>query len=500
MTTFAQQKNAWLSKATQRDVALIDIDNDENGQVRIEGTEKSTVERYAEDMQDGATFAPVDLALVDGKHIVLDGFHRVAAARLAELKAIPANVVEGLTDEQIFTWRSTSNWQHGKQLSNADKSKICHDLIERHLDKFIENYKIDYEGFAKYFGFGVGTVRKAAKGKAEKLTRERDDQFFFRLMRGESAASIGKDMGCSKNTVSANGKAPDLVARYINAAIELSKVGQSIIDSDTPEHWEDELQPAAREILIYGIGCSKFDREGKFHRYIEALMESPTLEGIAMRQAQSFRLLFAQRQEYLRLWIIATKGECEEEWPAVKMNILQTANDIEAIELDARLFKRSSTEEVDYLELKREQIFKDNGHSLFTDEVSKTGWFPEPELWMTQGGTPMRYPYFEDLIEVANKHSDALIGVLEPLVAQWTQKLDRYTTDDVGSFDEVKHWTKGNPTHSVEMQAYLKPHPDMTNAKKITIEKKPARTLRKSEGGTVTVEVRGSKNFEPAKQ
>lgn len=83
----------------------------------------ASVEEYAEAMQDGAAFPPIDVMMVDGRAIIIDGWHRVMAAAQLGLSTIECVVVEGstITDAQ---WSAAAvNQSHGLRRTNADKAR-----------------------------------------------------------------------------------------------------------------------------------------------------------------------------------------------------------------------------------------------------------------------------------------------------------------------------------------------------------------------------------------
>lgn len=81
-----------------------------------------TVHSYAEDMRGGAQFPPVIVYYDGAAHWLVDGFHRVAAARLCGLAEIAAEVVQGSLDDA--QWHSYGvNATHGLRRTNADKRR-----------------------------------------------------------------------------------------------------------------------------------------------------------------------------------------------------------------------------------------------------------------------------------------------------------------------------------------------------------------------------------------
>jgi hypothetical protein len=87
--------------------------------VRID---EEIVREYAERMKAGDHFPPVQVYFDGTDHWLSDGFHRVKAAREADLKPIQAEVWEGTRDDAF--WMSlAANKDHGLRRSNDDKAR-----------------------------------------------------------------------------------------------------------------------------------------------------------------------------------------------------------------------------------------------------------------------------------------------------------------------------------------------------------------------------------------
>jgi uncharacterized protein YerC len=104
-------------------VPLDAVITDGGTQVR-ESLDPAVVADYAERMADGATFPPV--ALFDpgsGSGLFLaDGFYRVAAARMAGVKHIDADVRRGGQSDALW-FALGANRAHGVRLSEGDKAR-----------------------------------------------------------------------------------------------------------------------------------------------------------------------------------------------------------------------------------------------------------------------------------------------------------------------------------------------------------------------------------------
>lgn len=104
-------------------------------QIRLDGGTQSramvsdeTVNDYAEAMKEGAQFPPV-IVFYDGQSYWLaDGFHRVAAAKKAELTEIAADVRQGAQRDAVLMSVSV-NANHGLRRTQADKRRAIEVLL-----------------------------------------------------------------------------------------------------------------------------------------------------------------------------------------------------------------------------------------------------------------------------------------------------------------------------------------------------------------------------------
>lgn len=89
-----------------------------------EGTNTSTVEEYAEAMQNGSQFPPLVIIQdkFNGTYWLADGFHRLAAAKKVEAEFVSAYCKEG-TRRDALLYALGANSSHGLRRTNADKRR-----------------------------------------------------------------------------------------------------------------------------------------------------------------------------------------------------------------------------------------------------------------------------------------------------------------------------------------------------------------------------------------
>ncbi|MBK7406423.1 MAG: ParB-like nuclease domain-containing protein [Phycisphaerales bacterium] len=85
------------------------------------GVDAGVVADYAARLQDGQDPPPVLVVDVGGELLLAGGWHRLAAARLAERKTIMASVRNG-TRSDALRLAIEDNAGHGLQLSRADRA------------------------------------------------------------------------------------------------------------------------------------------------------------------------------------------------------------------------------------------------------------------------------------------------------------------------------------------------------------------------------------------
>jgi hypothetical protein len=106
---------------------LGDIREDGGTQTRA-ALDEATIERYAQQMRDGEIFVPVDVYFDGESYWLADGFHRLAASRLAEIEEIDCLVHEGSSRAAILHAVGANN-NHGLPRSNLDKRHAIAKLL-----------------------------------------------------------------------------------------------------------------------------------------------------------------------------------------------------------------------------------------------------------------------------------------------------------------------------------------------------------------------------------
>jgi hypothetical protein len=111
-----------------RTIPLSDVVDDSAAQMRVNGINPAIVDEYARAMQEGATFPPILVFNDEKAYHVADGFHRVAAARQANLDQILADVRDGTARDAVLA-AAGANATHGIRRTNADKRHAIERLL-----------------------------------------------------------------------------------------------------------------------------------------------------------------------------------------------------------------------------------------------------------------------------------------------------------------------------------------------------------------------------------
>ena len=125
------------------DIDKIRIDGDTQPRVAID---ENVVKQYADDLEAGAKFPPVQVMSDGATYWLVDGFHRYHAHKKLGKTQIAAKVANGVQTEA--QWQSlTANKAHGLRRTNEDKAKAILKALKLRPD--VTDYVIaDHVGVA----------------------------------------------------------------------------------------------------------------------------------------------------------------------------------------------------------------------------------------------------------------------------------------------------------------------------------------------------------------
>jgi hypothetical protein len=202
---------------------VVAIRRDPDVQPRV-AVDSATVDQYAEAMQDGAVFPPIDV-FWDGKvYWLADGFHRVAATEKAEEDQLQARVHEG-TKRDAILHAAGSNATHGLQRGNADKRRAVGLLLSDTKWAEWSDREVGRRcGVSHTF---VSNVRRKLPGKgtdeqASKKRRVRRGSSEYVMRPGSRVAEKGsaKNVSSSPQTWKDSGSASKVRARVPSGMLQ----------------------------------------------------------------------------------------------------------------------------------------------------------------------------------------------------------------------------------------------------------------------------------------
>lgn len=119
--------------ATRGEVLLDDLILDRAYQVRAK-LDLPTVTRYVDVKKAGGELPPIQVMVVDGAPTLVDGWHRVEAARKLGETSIVAEITHG-TEADLIWAAAEANLKHGLQLKRAELRNVLRAYVEagKHL-------------------------------------------------------------------------------------------------------------------------------------------------------------------------------------------------------------------------------------------------------------------------------------------------------------------------------------------------------------------------------
>ena len=151
------------------------------------------VAEYAENLQAGVVFPPVEVCYDGHGYWLWDGFHRVHACRLLGLEGIDTNVTAGTqADAQWLSYSANST--HGLQRSNEDKRRAVLAALGHPRGASASDREI-----AQHVGVHFETVAKYRKGLEGAGTIGKSDSRTGRDGRTIKTARIGRKKSSGKS-------------------------------------------------------------------------------------------------------------------------------------------------------------------------------------------------------------------------------------------------------------------------------------------------------------
>lgn len=167
----------WLTKGSpqgqQVEVPLSCIVKDPELQVRKRNS-LPTMKKYAESMDAGCVFPPVQLAAVDGVLVLLDGWHRVGAKEILDEDSVVA-VVSPMTYDEAKWAAAKANLQHGLSLTDTEVLDAFRAFVEAKAYRTGHTW-LSYRQIAQEFGRAPATIRTWMQRHFPKIFKKYQDR------------------------------------------------------------------------------------------------------------------------------------------------------------------------------------------------------------------------------------------------------------------------------------------------------------------------------------
>jgi len=190
----------------------------------LTGTIPEVVQKYMQMMKDGVEFDPVRVWKRGKEYWIVDGVHRVEAARQLGKSTIKAELLE-LEDEQEYRIEAIkANLKHGVALQEAEKKILAQILFEEGLSK---------EEIKRIFGVGEKALTRWLSDKLREKVKELKEE-------GLSNREIARQLGVHHKTIS----------EWIEVA-DFDKIRQSGNFSQEPQAQpQPQPEPAPQKVEI----------------------------------------------------------------------------------------------------------------------------------------------------------------------------------------------------------------------------------------------------------
>jgi len=200
----------------------------------IRPLDKRHVEHIVASKLEG--FPPIDVSAHDQKFLILNGYHRVEAARKLKLLSIEANVHTFSNELDRFDFVYSSNLANGLSLSRKDKEKYIVFLSTNypHLSQhqIADKVKVDHSTVSKTL-IRLG-LNDHSLTQEEKQERYENREYTLKLLKALAHFFDNeKGRGAGKFTSKAEEGRANLLAHVCNNSEDLADVFESLARSLT---------------------------------------------------------------------------------------------------------------------------------------------------------------------------------------------------------------------------------------------------------------------------
>jgi ParB family chromosome partitioning protein len=140
-----------MSQEQKQEIVHLEIDKILIPEDRVTSVfDSETYEELKRSIKQHGILQPLQIALVNGKYVLVDGLHRLMIAEELGFKTVPC-IVKPMTEDQLLVTNLIMNRQRGRS-NPAEEAKI--------LVKLVDEYKYDFDKACEVLGFSRSTGDK----------------------------------------------------------------------------------------------------------------------------------------------------------------------------------------------------------------------------------------------------------------------------------------------------------------------------------------------------
>jgi hypothetical protein len=159
-----------MKMAQQRLLKLSEVIIDKDLYPRMH-SDYITVAKYVNAMKAGAVFPPIIVAKMDdGRHLLIDGKHRIEATKGCKETHIQATIETGLTEQQVYREAVIANSKHGKPFTTQEVTQIAITMqdMDMSLQEISEIIRIPVDRIERFVAKSIVRISETGKNVAIK--------------------------------------------------------------------------------------------------------------------------------------------------------------------------------------------------------------------------------------------------------------------------------------------------------------------------------------------
>jgi len=273
----------------------------------LTGVVEEKVEEYREMMEAGTEFDPIWVWNRDGSYWLIDGAHRLEAARRIGKKTIKARIfsIKEIKDEVQFRIKAIeANIRHGLPLKREEKVILA---------KTLYSMGVPIQELQKLFGVAERTIYNWAKGiKRREKPEELKEEALRLRAQGLTQEEVAKKLGIDQTTISKWEGKYDNLQKLQNVIIPSQK------DDDEPDwdllekewqrlkdegFWDQDIDEIDEKKKKVGRPRKEEDTRSLEEQYEEVLYTEIIRMGINIGWVKTFEIVeraVARAREYSR--------------------------------------------------------------------------------------------------------------------------------------------------------------------------------------------------------